>query len=54
MERRLHRADMAGDGPDEKNGRDGIDQGMLIGMLDKRLSACYRFSHGHNLPNQSS
>jgi hypothetical protein len=27
---------------------------MLIGMLDKRLSVCYRFKHGYNLPNEPS
>jgi hypothetical protein len=27
---------------------------MLIGMIDKRLSMCYRLKHGHNLPNEPS
>ena len=27
---------------------------MLIRMLDKRLSVCYRLNHGHNLPNEPS
>jgi hypothetical protein len=27
---------------------------MLIRMLDKRLSVCYRLKHGYNLPNEPS
>jgi hypothetical protein len=33
---------------------DVLVQTMLIGMLDKRLSMCYRLEHGHNLPNKPS
>jgi hypothetical protein len=33
---------------------DNKDSGMLIRMLDKRLSVCYRLEHGYNLPNKSS
>ena len=31
-----------------------VENSMLIPMLDKRLSVCYRLKHGHNLPNEPS
>ncbi len=34
--------------------RGWIEQLMLIRMLDKRLSVCYRLRHGYNLPNEPS